>query len=64
MCPCLKLGLAAAKRHYSSLDPGPARSASVASDDISRYCVQMLRMFLNATGNAADERRADAVQAV
>jgi len=56
--------LSAEKRHYLPVDPGPVGQRSGASEDISRYCVQMLRMFLNATGNAADERRADAVQAV
>jgi len=34
------------------------------SDDFSRYCVQMLHVFPNATAGSPDERRADGVQVV
>jgi len=50
--------LSAEKRHYLPVDPGPVGQRSGASDDFSRYCVQMLRMFPNATRSSADERQA------
>jgi hypothetical protein len=56
--------LSAEKRHYLPVDPGQMRQRNGASDDFSRYCVQMLRMFLNATRSSADERQADAIQVV
>jgi hypothetical protein len=58
MCPCARPGLTAEKRHYSPVDPAPIGERSSASDDFSRYCVQMLRMFPNATRGSVDERRA------
>jgi len=64
MCPCARLGESAKKRHYLPVDPGLAKQRNGASDDFSRYCVQMLRMFLNATWSCADERQADAIQVV
>jgi len=62
MCPCATHGLSTEKRHYLPVDPGPVGQRSGASDDFSRYCVQMLRMFLNATPSSADERQAAAGQ--
>jgi len=56
--------LSAEKRHYLPVDPGPVGQRSGASDDFSRYCVQMLRMFLNATPGPADKRRADSLHVV
>jgi hypothetical protein len=54
--------LSTEKRHYLPVDPGPVGQRSGASDDFSRYCVQMLRMFPNATANSADERQAGSAQ--
>jgi hypothetical protein len=50
--------LTAEKRHYLPVDPAPIGQRNGASDDFSRYCVQMLRMFPNATRGSADERQA------
>jgi hypothetical protein len=62
MCPCPRQRSTAEKRHYSPLDPVPIGHRNGASDDFSRYCVQMLRMFPNATANSADERQAGSAQ--
>jgi hypothetical protein len=64
MCPWARHGLSAEKRHLLPVDPGPIGQRNSASDDFSRYCVQMIRMFLNATRSSADERRDDAIQVV
>jgi hypothetical protein len=64
MCPCARPGLSAEKRHYLPVDRGWTQRRSHASDDFSRYCVQMLRLFPNATANSADERQAGAIQVV
>jgi len=56
--------LSAKERHYLPADPGPPGPRSGTSDDFSRYCVQMLRMFLNATPGPADKRRADSLHVV
>jgi hypothetical protein len=50
--------LTAEKRHYLPVDPAPIGQRNGASDDFSRCCVQMLRMFPNATRGSADERQA------
>jgi hypothetical protein len=54
--------LTAEKRHFLPADPDSPGPGSGRSDDFSRSCVQMLRMFPNATGDAADERQAEAAQ--